>query len=315
MSKSDTIWTAVDAIKATGGRCASDDWSVSGISIDTRTLQKGDLFVALMGDNSDGHDYVKDALNRGAVAALVMKEIKGVSADKLLIVEDTFKAMGSLGRGARARTAAKVIGVAGSVGTAVTKEMLSTVFDVQGQRHAGVENIGNRSSVSLSLSTMHAGTDYGVFEMGVTSPLNQMVKPNITIITNTLKHPTCSGDVVETQAKIFEGMAEGTMVVLNHDSEAFDVLKEKAERKNLKVRSFGKHESASARIIDCLEAANGARVKADIMGEAVSFSLQTSERNVALNALAVLLTVKTSGCKCTKSSKDIKQAKPSSWTW
>ena len=302
MNKSDTIWTAVDAIKATGGRCTSEGWGVSGISVDTRTLQKGDLFVALVGENRDGHDYVKDALNRGAVVALVSKEIKGVSADKLLIVDDTLKTMDNLGRAARARTAAKIIGVVGSVASVITKEMLATSFDAQGQTHVGVP---------LALLSMHAGTDYGVFEIGNgSSALSQMVKPDIAVITNTLKDPAYTNDVITAQAGIFDGMAAGATVVLNHDNEAFNILKEKAQRKNLRVHSFGKHDSACARIIDCLEAANGSRVKADIMGEAVSFSLQTSERHIAFNALATLLAVKLAGADVQKAAKTLNRQSP-----
>ena len=297
MNKSDTIWTAVDAIKTTGGRCASEGWAVSGISVDTRTLQKGNLFVALVGDNLDGHDYVKDALNKGAVAALVSKEIKGVSAEKLLIVEDTRKALEDLTYAARRRSAAKIIAVAGSVGATTTTEMLATAFDTQGQTHVGVP---------LALSSMHAGTDYGVFEMkGEALTLNQMVKPDITIITNTLKDIANFENVIAKQTRIFDGMAEGAMVVLNHDNEAFGVLKEAAKRKNLKLYSFGQHESASAKIIDCLEAANGSRVKAEVMGEAVSFSLQTSERHIVMNAVAVLLAVKLAGADVQRAAKTL----------
>ena len=85
MEKSNVIWTAIEAIKATGGVCSSDSWTAGGLSIDTRTIQKDDLFVALVGENGDGHDYVEAAIKGGACAAIVTRKIEGVSDDKLLI--------------------------------------------------------------------------------------------------------------------------------------------------------------------------------------------------------------------------------------
>ena len=170
MSKSDSIWTAIEAMKATGGQCSSDGWSACGVSIDTRTLQEGDLFVALVGENGDGHDYVATAIDKGASAAIVTQKIDGVDEAKLLIVDDALKAMEALARAARARTAAKIIGVTGSVGKTGTKEMLAAALSAQGQTHASIKSYNNHWGVPLSLSAMHAGTDFGVFEMGMNHP-------------------------------------------------------------------------------------------------------------------------------------------------
>src|SRR3989338_9969006 len=127
-----TLWTAKDAALATGGR-ATSDWAANGVSIDTRTIAKGDLFVALK-DVRDGHDFVADALAKGAAAALVSRIPEGVAADApLLIVDDVLAALERLGTAARARTTAKVIGVTGSVGKTSTKEMLRAILSGQGR--------------------------------------------------------------------------------------------------------------------------------------------------------------------------------------
>ena len=319
MNTSNIIWSSRDAVKATGGKCAGE-WNATGLSIDTRTIQKGDLFVALTGENGDGHDYVVKAIEGGAVAAIVTRSVEGVEDSQLLIVEDTLQAMEDLGRASRARSAAKIIGVTGSVGKTGTKEMLATAFCAQGQTHASIKSYNNHWGVPLSLSSMHAGTDYGVFEMGMNhpneiTPLTKMVKPDIAIITTIapvhIEHfEEGLEGIINAKAEIFDGVVDGGSVVLNHEHESFETLKEKAEDRELKVYSFGEHEAASAKITNCLEAANGSRVSADILGEEVQFSLQIAGRHIVCNALAVLLAVKLAGADVQKAAQALAKQEP-----
>ena len=319
MNTSNIIWTTKDAVKATNGECCGD-WCATGVSIDTRTIAKGDLFVALSGENGNGHEHVAKAIDNGAIAAVVSEAIEGVDAGKLLIVKDTLKAMEALGCAARARTSSKIIGITGSVGKTGTKEMLATALSAQGQTHASIKSYNNHWGVPLSLSNMHAGTDYGIFEMGMNhpneiTPLTQMVRPDVAIITNVapvhIEHFENGMDgIIDAKAEIFDGVVEGGSVVLNRDLESYDVLKNKAEDKNLKTYSFGDHENADARIVKCLEAANGTRVNANILGEEVNFSLQIAGRHIACNALAVLLAVKLVGADVQKAAKALAQQEP-----
>ena len=312
VKKSDVIWTAKEAGSATGGM-AQGDWSVIGVSIDSRSIQKGELFVALEGENGDGHAYVEKALEQGACAALVSREIEGIEKDKLLIVEDTLKAFQALGMAARLRCGAKIIGITGSVGKTGTKEMLAVALSVQGQTHASIKSYNNHWGVPFTLSNMHAGTDYGVFEIGMNhadeiTPLSEMVRPDVSIITTITPVHIGNFDngiegIVAAKAEIFKGMKAGSIAILNADIEHFSQLKKRAEKKGLQVYSFGEAQGAEAKIIDCLEAANGSRVKAEILGEAVSFSLQIPGRHIVCNALAVLLAVKSVGGDIQKAAK------------
>src|SRR5215471_21418277 len=107
------LWTSAEAARATEGASAVD-WTAHGVSIDTRTLEAGDLFIALTGDNRDGHAFVAEALKKGAVAALVSRAPDGVPKDApLLLVKDTQTALEDLGRAARARSEARVVAVTG----------------------------------------------------------------------------------------------------------------------------------------------------------------------------------------------------------
>ncbi|MCV6591435.1 MAG: Mur ligase domain-containing protein, partial [Silicimonas sp.] len=123
------LWTREAALAATEGAAQGPDWVATGVSIDTRTLVPGDLFVALKAAR-DGHEFVAAALEKGAAAALVSHRPEGVAEDApLLIVEDVLEALEDLGAAARARTGAKVIAVTGSAGKTSTKEMLSHVLE------------------------------------------------------------------------------------------------------------------------------------------------------------------------------------------
>ena len=176
------LWTAFEAQAATGGYCAAP-WEAHGVSIDTRTLQPGDLFVALTAAR-DGHDFVAQALEKGAAAALVERRPDGVpETAPLLIVPDVLQALIDLGRAARARCAAKVLAVTGSVGKTSTKEMLRTVLEFQGRTHASVASYNNHWGVPLTLARMPVDTQFAVIEIGMNhpgeiAPLAKLARPH-----------------------------------------------------------------------------------------------------------------------------------------
>jgi UDP-N-acetylmuramoyl-tripeptide--D-alanyl-D-alanine ligase len=317
---SNIIWSARDAAAATGGTAQGGDWQATGLSIDTRTIKPGDLFVALRGDHGDGHDYVAQALAAGAAAALVSRVPAGVRNDaKLLVVPDTLAGLRALGVASRARCGAKIVGITGSVGKTGTKEMLAAAFGALGQTHASKASYNNHWGVPLTLAAMHAGTDTGIFEMGMNhagelTPLTKMVRPHIAIITTVaavhMEHFNSVEDIAAAKAEIFTGVEPGGTVILNRDNEWFDYLRGKAAALGLTVRSFGATEGADARMTDCLDAANGSRVKADIMGESLAYSLQIPGRHIAANALAVLLAVKIAGGDVQKAAQALARIEP-----
>ena len=182
-----TLWSAQQAALATGGR-AVGGWAVTGVSIDTRTLQTGDLFVALKAAR-DGHDFVADALAAGAGAALVSRVPDGVDdTAPLLIVPDVQVALEDLGRAARARIKAKVIAVTGSVGKTSTKEMLRHMLGACGKTHASVASYNNHWGVPLTLARMPEDTEFAVIEIGMNhpgeiAPLTKMAAPDVAMVT------------------------------------------------------------------------------------------------------------------------------------
>ena len=159
------LWTLRQIAEATGGKIARDG-DVGGVSIDTRTLKPGDLFVALK-DVRDGHEFVNDALVRGAAAALVSRDVPGAASDKLIRVDDALVALEALGRARRAHASARVAAVTGSVGKTSTKEALRHLLSLQGRTHASAASYNNLWGVPLSLARMPTDAQYGVFEIGM----------------------------------------------------------------------------------------------------------------------------------------------------
>ncbi len=299
---SNTLWTAKEADAATNGKSTAD-WSATGISIDTRTLQPGDLFIAIKGDTMDGHQFVADALKKGAAAAVVSQVPQGVTGP-LLVVGDTLKAMQDLGHASRFRTHAKVIGITGSVGKTGTKELLAAAFGALGQTHASKGSFNNHWGVPYTLAAMNPGSDYGIFEMGMNhaheiAPLTNMVRPEIAIITTVapvhLENFNSEEEIADAKAEIFDGMDHNGIALLPQDNKWFARLKAAAMTKGVKVYGFGEDAAADIRLTDCLEAANGSRIKAHVLGEDVEFTLLIPGRHIAVNALSVLGAVKVAG--------------------
>ncbi|MEM8655773.1 MAG: UDP-N-acetylmuramoyl-tripeptide--D-alanyl-D-alanine ligase [Pseudomonadota bacterium] len=244
-----TLWTAAAAAEATGGR-ATTAWEATGVSIDTRTLLPGDLFVALKAAR-DGHDFVAQALEKGAAAALVTHVPDGVTEDAaLLIVDDVLEGLEALGIAARARTGARVVAITGSVGKTSTKEMLRAILSDQGRTHASVASYNNHWGVPLTLARMPADTEYAVIEIGMNhpgeiAPLARMARPHVAMITTVAAahleaFENIEGIAVE-KASILDGLEYGGAAVLNNDCSTAAILQAKAHDVKRRDIGFGEH--------------------------------------------------------------------------
>lgn len=244
-----TLWTRDSAVQATGG-VSPHDWAATGVAIDSRNLNYGDIFVALQ-DQRDGHDFVADALNAGAAAALVSRVPDTVPDDApLLIVPDTLQALRDMAVAARARTRAKVIAVTGSVGKTSTKEMIRTALAGQGNVHAAEKSYNNHWGVPLTLARMPEDTDFSVLELGMNhageiGPLSRLAKPDVSLITTIEKaHMSAFNNIREVahaKAEIFDGMEAGGHAILNRDNRMYPVLSRRAKRHDLTQIRFGFH--------------------------------------------------------------------------
>ena len=256
------IWKSGEAAAAVNGR-ATGEWSASGVSIDSRTVGKGDLFIAIRGPNVDGHMYVGDALSRGAAAAMVAgdwAEGRATADMPLLIVEDTDEGLNALGRAARERGKARVVAITGSVGKTSTKEALAQILSQQAPTTATVGNLNNQWGLPLSMARMPADSVYGVFELGMNhpgelTPLSKLLHPNVALITTVesvhLEFFESEEAIADAKGEIFAGMGAGGAVILNADNRHFDRLKHLAREVGIgRVFSFGASHGADFHLID-----------------------------------------------------------------
>jgi len=281
--------------------------SVSGVSIDTRTLQPGDLFVAIRGDKGDGHEHVAAAFEKGAAAAVIDEansaRLKG--AGPLYVVHDTLRSLEGLGRAARARTQARVSAVTGSVGKTGVKEALRMVFARAGATHASAASYNNHWGVPLTLARMPKDTRFGVFEIGMNhageiTPLVGMVRPHVAAITTVapvhLEHFGSLEAIADAKAEIFSGLERDGVAVVNRDIDQYSQLRDRAAHSPAgAVLTFGEHEDADARLVSYAQDPNGARVLARVMGRDIAYTLGAPGRHMAMNSLCVLLVAQSCG--------------------
>lgn len=297
------LWTSADAATATGGRAATD-WAATGVSIDTRSIMPGDLFVALK-DARDGHEFVAQALDKGAAAALVSRVPDGVAPDApLLIVDDVLTGLERLGKAARARTNAQVIAVTGSAGKTSTKEMLRDVLAGQGRVHAAEASYNNHWGVPLTLARMPADADFAVIEIGMNhpgeiAPLVAMAAPNVAIVTTVVEAHLAAfaalADIAREKAAIFGGLVPGGTAIYRGDLPVSDILRAAAQQATDITVSFGATPDCALSLTEVALQQDVTIAHAQIDGAPVLFKLNAAGRHFAENALSVLATVRAVG--------------------
>jgi UDP-N-acetylmuramoyl-tripeptide--D-alanyl-D-alanine ligase len=294
------LWTADELERATLGR-ASKPFAASGVSINSREIAPGDLYIAIKGEKHDGHDFVRHALDAGAAGALVSKPPRDVGGDApLLMVAHAQKGLEDLGSAARARSHAQVLAVTGSVGKTTVKEMLRLAFGACGATHASSGSLNNHWGVPLTLARMPRDTQYAVIEIGMNHfgeirALNTMVRPHLALITTIAPaHIEYFGNVeaiADAKAEIFESLMPGAPALLPADSPQLERLMARAKLAGASnILSFGER-GADARLLAYAEENGAAKIKCDVLGLPVQFTLNAPGRHNALGAVAVLLAV------------------------
>ena len=296
-----TLWTAADAAAATGGR-AQGDWTAGGVSIDTRTIRPGDLFVALT-DARDGHDFVAQALDRGAAAAMVSRLPPDVPPDApLLIVDDVLPALERLGRAGRARTQARVIAITGSVGKTSTKDMAVAALAGQGRIHAAEASYNNHWGVPLTLARMPVATDFAVIEIGMNhpgeiAPLARLARPHVAMVTTVAAAHLAAFDgldgIAREKGAIFQGLLPAGTAIIPEDLPVTPILRDCADAAGAIVIGFG--AAGMARLDRAEVQGDGLTVRATVLGQPVRFDLRTTGRHFAMNAVGVLAALNAAG--------------------
>jgi len=292
---SEPLWTSDEIVAATGGRLVGSAFAAQGVSIDSRDLAAGDLFVALAGER-DGHDFVPGALAKGATGALTTRPIDG----PCVVVDDTLAALERLGEAARVRArGARRGAVTGSVGKTSVTQVVRAGLARAGRAHGSVKSYNNHIGVPLTLARMPKATERAVFEIGMNhageiAPLSRMVQPHAVAITtveavHTENFVDGEAGVATAKAEIFAGLEDGGLAVLNADIRWFDQLKGEARRAGARTRAFGFAKSADARLTRFSLAPGGASVEARIDGKPVEFPIRQTAPHWGPMSLCALL--------------------------
>lgn len=296
------LWTADELIAATGGRpLGTMPEGVTGISIDSRSLEPGEAFFAIKGDAMDGHDYATAALANGAALVVIAEEklpAFGRMTAPIVVVKDVLKALEKLGVAARKRTKAKIIAVTGSAGKTTTKEAMRHALSTVGKVHASDKSFNNHWGVPLTLARMPAKCDYAIFEIGMNHageirPLVKMVKPHVAIITLIaaahLGHFRNLDEIAMAKAEIFEGMAKGGAALINRDDERWKLLERQAQAIGVQnIFGFGESPRAKYRLVACELFGDHSRIVAKIGGKEISATIGAPGRHIVQNVLAIL---------------------------
>lgn len=320
---SEPLWKLDAFVEAAGGSVKGDvGTDITGISIDSRSLEPGDAFIAIKGDHLDGHDYVEAALDAGASLALVAsKKLSELPEDgRYVAVRDPLEAMRKLGVAARARTNARIIAVTGSVGKTGTKEALKLTLEQSGKVHASVASFNNHWGVPLTLARMPEDTRYGVFEIGMNhageiSPLVKMVRPHIAIITTVqpvhLEFFESVEKIAQAKAEIFDGLEPGGIAILNKDNHQYDLLRFLAATAGVSyVQTFGEDPSADSHTENVVGYAGGTSIDASILGTEITYKIGAPGRHLVKNSLAVLTAVRDVGADLAKAGLALDTMRP-----
>ena len=289
------LWTEADLLEATGGLFGTP-FAASGVSIDTRTLQKGDLFIALAGESGDGHAHAARALEAGAAGVMGHRPMPGIA--HALFVDDTLAGLTRMGAFGRARFQGGVIAVTGSVGKTTTKEMLRLALSAFGPAHAAVASYNNHWGVPLTLARIPRDAAFCVAEIGMNhageiAPLARLASPHVAVITAVeaahIGHLGGMAAIADEKAAILSGLNEAGMAVLPADSPWFPRLRALAGSHH--VLSFGVSPQADTRLLAIDPDASGSTLRASIAGRETRMRLNAPGRHMAMNALAALTAV------------------------
>lgn len=295
-----SLWTNQEVAAALTIPEKSSPWIATGVSIDTRTLKPGDLYIAIRGDSLDGHTFVPDAFAKGAVAAIVDHPLESHSQFTQIVVGDTLDALSKLGAFARQRTKATIIAVTGSVGKTSTKELLRHVLEGFGVTFASPASYNNHWGLPLSLAAMPRDAVYGVFEIGMNhrgeiAPLASLASPHISVITAIAEAHiglmASRQEIAEEKSDIFTGSPAPSLAIINQDAPEFELMRSHAIKCGVsKILGFGKNEKAPIRLIDYATDPTGQKgmVTAAVNGQKVIYSLPLPGEHQALNSLIAL---------------------------
>jgi UDP-N-acetylmuramoyl-tripeptide--D-alanyl-D-alanine ligase len=295
MTKLFTVGEILDATGGEGRGLTAD--GVRSVSIDSREISADALFVAIKGDRFDGHDFVAQALESGAVAAMVSRDRAAELGDRLIVVADPLQGLIDLAKAARERSRGAIVAVTGSAGKTTTKEAIRSVLAAAGETHAAIRSFNNHWGVPLTLARLPRTAQFGVFEIGMNhageiTPLTKLVRPHVAVVTTVaaahLEFFKSVADIARAKAEIFLGLESGGTALINGDHEHVGILVDAARAAGANIVTYGFGENCDWRLVDIEVLAGGMSAGIVHGGDRFDLVMQVSGRHMLANAVAAL---------------------------
>ena len=269
----------------------------NGVSINSKTTKKNNLFFAIRGKNTDGHKFVNEAIKKGAVRAVINKSNRNLFSKKIIKVDNTFSSLNNLAKVTRENTNAKVIGITGSVGKTTLKNLLSFSLSNYGKVYSSPFSYNNKFGVPLSVSNLKKGSEYGVFEIGMDkkgeiNSLSKIVKPELAAITNIseahLKNFKSIKDIAKAKSEIIDNISANGSLILDKDERFFNYFYNKAKKKGIKVTSFSKKIKADIFLLNIKNYKNYYKLKIQIKNKFFYFDIKYLTNSFLKNILSCI---------------------------
>ena len=268
-----------------------------GVSINTKTIKKNDLFFSILGKKIDGHKFAEQAIKKGAIGTVISKKIKQLPRNKIIKVKNTLSSLNNLAKITRDNTSSKIIGITGSVGKTTLKNLIAFALKNYGKVYHSPHSYNNKFGVPLSLCNLKKNTEYGIFEIvmdkkGEIEKLSKIVKPEIAIITNVsgahFKNFNTLKDIAKAKAEIINNVSEDGSIILNKDEKFFNLFSNKAKKKGINIVSFSSRKKADVFLLSIRRIKNYFRLKVNVKKRIFYFESKYGTNNFINNILACI---------------------------
>ena len=270
-----------------------------GLSIDSRSIKKGNLFLAIKGKINDGNKFTKEAIKKGA--GCVISSVSGEKNKKIIYVKDTILFLNRFAKLKRENSFAKIISITGSAGKTSLKDLITNLLQNFGQTHYSPKSFNNHLGVPVSLSNLSYDDKFAVLEVGMSKSgeirkLTKLIRPNIGIITNISEahienFKNISG-IAKAKSEIIENITTGGTIILNRDDKFFNFFKKKAKKYKLKISTFGKHKDSEVQLKKTYKRGNKSQIVIKVKSQKMNFEIKDLNIHNVLASIAVLQALK-----------------------
>tara|TARA_X000000950_G_scaffold281695_1_gene378985 strand:+ start:12 stop:2774 length:2763 start_codon:yes stop_codon:yes gene_type:complete len=272
----------------------------NGLSADTRSIKKDNLFLAIKGKKKDGNKYINIALKKGA-GCIISSKISKKNNKKIIKVKNSILFLNSFAKLKRKLSLAKIIAVTGSAGKTSLKNLLKDLLQNFNKTHSSPKSFNNHLGVPISLSNLSFDDKFGVFEVGMSRAgeiknLTKLIKPHIGVITNIgeahIENFRNIHGVAKAKSEIIENIIKGGTIILNRDDKFFNFLSKKAKSYKLNIFTFGYHKESDVQIKKVIKKNNASKIFINIDNQITYLKIGDLNIYNVLASIAVLKVLK-----------------------